>query len=238
MSKKARGFVLALALAVACLLANTAGALSTAPGSLMAISVSAATAKLKIATQPKSVTVAKGKTATVKVSASGVGLTYKWYYKDAGKNTFTRSTSVKGATYKIEMNAKRHGRQLYCVITDNAGKKVTTKTVTISMSGAPKITTQPKSVTVANGNVATVKVVAKGTGLTYKWYYKDLGDKQFTVSKTIKTATYSVKMTDARDGRQVYCVVTGKHGYTLQSKTVTLNLKSIVKARYNCRYGV
>ena len=227
MSKKARGFVLALA--ITCLLTSTVGTHFIGPDGLMALSVSAATAKLEITTQPKSVTVAKGKTATVKVAASGSGLTYKWYYKNAGSSKFTLSSTVKGNTYDAKMSASRHNRQLYCVITDKAGNTVTTQTVTIFMSGAPKITTQPKSVTVAKGKTATVKVAASGSGLTYKWYYKNAGSSKFTLSTTVKGNTYAVEMNAQRDGRQLYCVITDKAGNTVTTETVTISMSSAPK---------
>lgn len=194
-----------------------------------AITAEAAAAKLKITTQPKSVAVAKGKTATVKVAASGDGLSYRWYYKNAGSSKFVRSTTVKGKTYTVKMNAARNGRQLYCVVTDKAGNKVTTKTVTISITGRANITTQPKSVSVKNGETATVKVAATGKGLTYKWYYKNVGNSKFVYSKTVKTATYSAKMTAGRHGRQLYCVITDKYGNKVTTETVKIKMSGAAK---------
>ncbi len=88
---------------------------------------------VKIKTQPKSVTVAKNKTAKVTVKATGDGLIYKWYYKDKGASKFTRTYSFKGATYSVQMNAKRSGRQIYCVVEDAYGNYLATKIVTIKM---------------------------------------------------------------------------------------------------------
>lgn len=50
-----------------------------------------AATKVSITTQPKSVTVAKGATATVSFTASGDGLTYTWYYKNKGATSFTKT---------------------------------------------------------------------------------------------------------------------------------------------------
>ncbi|MBE6775972.1 MAG: hypothetical protein E7543_07275 [Ruminococcaceae bacterium] len=86
----------------------------------------------KITKQPSSVTVHKGEKAKVKVSAKGDGLTYVWYYKDKNKSSFSKVKTVKGSTYTTEMNNKSDGRQVYCVIKDEYGNKVTSKTVTLS----------------------------------------------------------------------------------------------------------
>ena len=174
-----------------------------------------------ITTQPKSVTVANGATATVKVVATGNGLTYAWWYKDTGMSAFKKG-SITTATYSVEMTQARSGRQLYCVVTDKYGSTTKSKTVTISMSG-PAITTQPKSVSVAAGTTATVKVVASGNSLTYAWWYKDTGMSAFKKG-SITTATYSVEMTEARSGRQLYCIVTDKYGNTAKSNTVTISM--------------
>ena len=88
---------------------------------------------LKINTQPKSITVAKNKTAKVTVKATGDGLVYKWYYKDRGASKFTRTYSFKGSAYSVQMNAKRSGRQIYCVIEDAYGNYCATKVVILKM---------------------------------------------------------------------------------------------------------
>ena len=180
---------------------------------------------LAITEQPKSVTVAKGEKATVKVVAEGEGLTYKWYYKQTGKTEFTATDSITGDTYSVEMDTSRDGRQVYCVVTDKYGNEVKSDVATLSMIKAVEIKTQPKNVSVANGEKATVKVVAEGEGLTYKWYYKDKGASKFSYTDSFKDNTYTVEMNDARNGRQVYCVITDKYGNEVTTETVTLKMK-------------
>ena len=78
---------------------------------------------------------------------------------------------------------------------------------------------------VAYGAKATVEARAKGDGLTYQWYYKDKGASKFTLTTSFKTKTYSVEMNKARDGRQVYCVITDKYGVSRRTATTTLSVK-------------
>ena len=89
---------------------------------------------LKITKQPVSVSGAAGETVTVIVEAEGEGLTYEWYYKNATGSKFTKTDAFTGNTYTVEMSSSRNGRQIYCVITDQNGNRVTTNTVTISMT--------------------------------------------------------------------------------------------------------
>ncbi len=192
---------------------------------LPSIRVSATRKTLTVQKQPVSVSVYSGQTAKVTVKADGDGLKYSWYYRNAGKRSFTKTDTFKGNTYQVNMSSDRHGRQIYCKITDKYGKTVKTKTVTLSMRKTPKITKQPTSASAYNGETAKVTFQASGEGLKYAWYYKDAGSSSFTKTDTFKGNTYEVKMTAARHDRQIYCVVTDKYGIELKTKTVTLGTK-------------
>ncbi|MBQ9842214.1 MAG: leucine-rich repeat domain-containing protein [Clostridia bacterium] len=85
-----------------------------------------------IVTQPKTVTVAKNKTAKVTVKAAGDGLKYTWYIKNAGQKKYSKS-SVTKSTYSCKMTSKVNGRYVYCVVTDKYGKTVKTSTVRVKM---------------------------------------------------------------------------------------------------------
>jgi len=182
---------------------------------------------LTITTQPKSVTVAEGETAKVTVKATGDGLTYRWYYKDAGKTSYTYTSSFKSNTYSVQMNVARNGRRVLCKVYDKYGNMVQSSSALLSMQKADpvKITAQPVSVTVAEGATAKVTVKATGDGLTYQWYFKDAGASKFSLTTSFKSNTYSVSMTDARNGRQVYCKITDKYGNTVTSSTATLKME-------------
>ncbi len=180
--------------------------------------------KVTITKQPVSVTVASGKNAIVSFTATGDGLTYKWYYKNKGASGFSYTATFPGKTYSAQMNAARDGRQIYCVVTDKYGNSVKTNTVTISMQKKATITKQPVSVTVASGKDAIVSFTATGDGLTYKWYYKNKGASGFSYTATFPGKTYSAQMNAARDGRQIYCVVTDKYGNSVKTNTVTISM--------------
>ena len=87
---------------------------------------------VSIVTQPKTVTVKKNATAKVTVKASGDGLKYTWYIKNAGSGKYSK-TSVKTASYAVKMTNKVKNRQVYCVVTDKYGKTVKTVTVKLKM---------------------------------------------------------------------------------------------------------
>ena len=85
------------------------------------------------------------------------------------------------------------------------------------------ITVQPVDTSVTVGSSISVSLTATGDGLTYQWYFKDAGGSSFSAS-SITSNTYTTTMnTDARIGRQIYCVVTDQYGNTATSNTVTIS---------------
>ena len=87
---------------------------------------------VSVVTQPKTVTVKKNATAKVTVKASGDGLKYTWYVKNAGAKKYTKSSITK-STYSVKMTSKVNGRYIYCVVKDKYGKTVKTSTVRVKM---------------------------------------------------------------------------------------------------------
>ncbi len=164
---------------------------------------------------------AMGKKASIKVTAKGDGLKYTWYIKNNGASKYSKS-SVTSSTYSVTMASKVKGRRVYCVVTDKYGKKVQSKTFLIRESVSIK--TQPKTVTVAKNKTAKITVKASGDGLKYTWYIKNAGSSKYSKS-SVKTASYSAKMTSKVKNRLVYCVVTDKYGNTVKTVTVKLKMK-------------
>lgn len=177
-----------------------------------------------ITQQPKSVRVAEGETASVTVTAKGDGLTYEWYYRNPDSTKYVKTTSFKGNTYSVTMNESRDGRYVYCKITDKYGKTVKSNTASLRMMTPLEITRQPENAMVGPDETAEVTLEAKGDGLTYTWYYKNPGSDKFSRTDSFTGPSYSVTMTNARDGRQVYCRIKDKYGNSIKSNTVTLSM--------------
>jgi len=182
-----------------------------------------------ITKQPVSVAVPEGETAKLTLEARGEGLSYAWYYKNAGAGKFTLTTTFTGSTYSVSMNESRSGRQVYCVVTDQYGNTAVSDTVTLSLRTPLRITQQPVSARVAEGTNAVVSLRAQGDGLTYQWYWAAADSDHFQLTNTFRGSSYTVSMNDSRDGRQVYCVITDRYGDSVTSDTVTLAMIRPVK---------
>lgn len=176
---------------------------------------------VSITAQPQTVTAPKGSAAKVTVKASGDGLKYQWYVKNEGTAKYSKSAITK-ATYSVTMTDNTKNRLLYCVVKDQYGNTVQTKTV--RLREAVSVVTQPKTVSVAKGKTAKTTAKASGDGLKYQWYVKDAGASKY-VKSSITSATYSVKMSAKVNGRRLLCYVTDKYGNRVQTKTVTLKMK-------------
>lgn len=177
---------------------------------------------LTITKQPADDSALSGEKVSTSVTAEGDGLTYQWYYKNPGGSEFSKSSVTKD-TYSFTISSTSDGRQAYCVVTDQYGNTETSDTVTFYRLA---ITSQPRKDFAGSGKTVSATVEAQGVGLTYQWYVKNAGSSSYSKS-SITSATYSCKMTEARSGRKVYCVVTDRDGNTVKSNTVTLSLFAI-----------
>ncbi len=179
----------------------------------------------KITRQPVSQTVALGDTIQLSVKAEGVGLTYQWYFKKAGQTAWNKWKGRTHATETVTPNATWNGIQLYCEIRDAAGAKVSSSTARITVSGAPKITVQPVSQTMALGDTIQLSVKAEGVSLTYQWYFKKAGQTAWNKWKGRTHATETVTPNATWNGIQLYCEIKDGAGDSVKSDTVTVSFK-------------
>ncbi|MBQ9900848.1 MAG: N-acetylmuramoyl-L-alanine amidase [Clostridia bacterium] len=76
--------------------------------------------KLRVTRQPEGVTLHTGDTATFKVKAySENALTYQWYYKKAGKSSWTLWSGKTSPEMTATADCTWHGMQVYCKVTDS-----------------------------------------------------------------------------------------------------------------------
>jgi len=143
--------------------------LGTATSTAASLSVTTASASPAITTQPASLSVAPGQTATFSVTAGGSApLAYQWQ-----KNSVNISGATL-ATYTTPATTSADSGEQYRVIVSNAAGSATSNaaalTVTSSSTSAPVITTQPTNETVTAGQVATFRVTATGSPApSYQW---------------------------------------------------------------------
>ena len=167
-----------------------------------------------ISTQPASLTVKAGETASFSVVASGSGtLTYQW--KKNGSN-------ISGATsssYTTPATSSADNAAVYTVTVSNSVGSVTSSNATLTVNVAPSIGTQPASQTVNEGQTASFSVVASGSGtLTYQWKKNGSNISGATAS------TYTTPATSSADNAAVYTVTVSNSVGSVTSSNATLNV--------------
>ena len=182
--------------------------------------------KATITTEPVNKTIKSGTTAKFTVKAVGKGLSYQWQYRTSSSGSWKNSSasSAKTATYKVSAEARHNGYQYRCRITDSAGNKVYTKTVTLNVLG---IKTQPASKTVKVGATAKFTVKAVGKGLSFQWQYRtsSSGSWKNVSASSGKTASYTLATKLRHNGYQYRCKITDSAGNVIYTNIVKLTVK-------------
>ena len=124
---------------------------------------------LSITTQPQSVTINSGLLGHFSVVASGTGiLSYQWSNSQGIIDALNARSDLfqtgAGETYSVTVTSTLNGTTV----------SKTSNTAELSVN-AVTITTQPQSVTIAEGGTGTCTVRATATGvLSYQWYLDDV----------------------------------------------------------------
>ncbi|XP_064407688.1 obscurin-like [Halichondria panicea] len=173
----------------------------------------------EIETQPESVGVEQGGSASFTVEASGAGLTYQWF--GPGGVALTDSDGeIEGSTSGTltVFNAEPGDAGDYTVVVTNSAGSVTSDAATLSIGEAPVIGTQPENVDVERGGNATLSVVATGEGLSYQWFGPD-GEIEGATASTLRITNAGPD--DAGDYR---VRITTVNGGIVDSDTVSLSV--------------
>ena len=178
--------------------------------------------KLTFTKQPVFDYATSGDTAKFTCAASGEGVKYRWYYRNADMK-YPSCSSNDTRSYSIKMTDDRDGREMYCVATDKYGVSVMSDKVYMYLSKNITVTQQPVSTSAAVGQTAKISVDATGDGLSYKWYYRNPDMTRFAATSST-SKSYSIKMTEARDGREMFCLITDKYGNAIRTDIVKLSM--------------
>ena len=180
---------------------------------------------LMITQQPKDIAVPEGDVAVVSVTVRGEGIQYEWWYAPADTNVFTKVEDHAASSMEVTMDAAHHGMKMYCIVSDAYNHVAQTKTATLYMMTPLEITLQPQDAYAYEGESFDLLVQATGDELTYAWWFANADSEEFSLSSQVE-AEYTLEMTQSRDNRRMYCVVTDKYGRSVQTDTVTLIMKA------------
>ena len=197
------------------MVSNSAGSVTSNAATL---TVNPAPVAPSITTQPSSVTITAGQTATFSVTATGTApLSYQWSQN---------GTAISGATsssYTTPAETTSASGAQFTVVVSNSVGSVTSNAATLTVNPAPvapSITTQPSSVTITAGQTATFSVTATGTApLSYQW-----SQNGTAISGATSSSYTTPAETTSASGAQFTVVVSNSAGsVTSNAATLTVN---------------
>ncbi|HEY3270082.1 MAG TPA: immunoglobulin domain-containing protein [Geothrix sp.] len=168
-----------------------------------------------IITQPASVTVTAGATATFTVVAGGnPPFTYQWKKGGVDIGGATSASYTTPATVPADSGGS------FTVTVTHGGVSITSSAAILTVQSVPPaISLQPANQTVQEGAAATFSVVASGTGpLTYQW------KKGGVVISGAGAASYTTPSTVLADTGSSFTVTVSNAGGSVTSSAATLTV--------------
>ncbi|MEV7648804.1 hypothetical protein [Arthrobacter sp. NPDC089319] len=189
------------------------------------IAATTAVSKAKITTSPKSATVAKGKTHSFKVKATGSKLKYQWQVKKPKSSKWVKATgsSAKTKTLRVMAVASLNGAQYRAIVSNSRGK-TTSKSAKLSVVTSPKITTQPKNLTAAAKSKVALSAKANGGSVSYQWQRK-AGSKWTNISKATRS-THSFTASTGQSVNEYRVIASNKAG---KATSISVKVTTVVK---------
>ncbi len=182
-----------------------------------------------IVEQPRSVSVASGKTAQFFVDAVGKKpLTYQWQELDETRNIWiaTKRATANYPTIYFTTKEEDSGMLLRCAVTDTEGHTVYSRTASLTI--IPDITKQPpREIKVALGETGTVGITVSGkTPLKYRWQLRRDVYMTWTDcnSEGAQTSTLTIPGDQEHHNWMYRCIVTDAYGRSAISDEVTLSV--------------
>ncbi len=207
---------------------------------------------LTIDTQPSDITVEEGSPANFRTSVIGgqEPYTFEWHLKKGVTDVPVSDVEDHyghdlATLVNMRCMADYNNAGYYCIIYDDDGKSVKTRTATLTVTTAPlEIITQPKNTTKLEGEdaVFTVEVTGGKAPYTYQWYFCDADDyiyqriettpeyyEHFTIDSNGSKCSLTAKHVNVyiqQTGTRYYCKVTDANGKIVNSATATLTISN------------
>ncbi len=192
------------------------------------INVSAG-AGIVINTQPASVTIASGNSATLSVTASGSSnYHYQWYEGSSGTTTKPVGTDSSSFTTPVLTTSRSYWVKVTST-TFPAG--VNSNTAQISVAQPATILSQPQSKSILTGTSTSLSVTASGSGpINYQWYRGITGDSAIPVGTNSPTLMTPVLTANTSYWVKVSNIV-NLAGSASDTATVTVNRPASIETQ-------
>ncbi len=185
-----------------------------------------------LTTQPTSVVLCEGNTASFTVAAVGTGVTFQWQVSTTGcGGTFTNIAGATTNTLAVANTIASQNGYAYRVVVTGTCNTVTSACATLTVNTAVVITTQPASTSAClpTQTSASFSIAATGTLPTYQWQVSTNGGTSFTNIAGATASSLTVNnLTAAMTGYQYRAVLNGTCTVNLNSAAATLVVNTLV----------
>jgi hypothetical protein len=186
--------------------------------------------KPTVVVQPKDLTVQPGDDATFTSYASGSPApTVQWQKSTDKGKTWKDVVGATKTKLKVTGSTSNNGNQYHAVFTNSAGTATSNAaTLTVKQSGnAPKVTTQPVSLSVITNSKATFTAAASGTPAPTVQWQQSTDGKTWTFVAGGTKATLTFTATKALSGHKYRAVFSNPNGQaTTKAATLTVTDES------------
>jgi len=191
-------------------------------------------ANARITKQPVNQTVYSSATAKFSVEADGYGtLSYQWEYKNYNSTNWRTMTGTAGKNASIEVSAYSYSDCSFrCTVTDSRGTKAVSNEVKLTAVSVARISANPSSATVYEGDSVSFSAKASGYNLSYQWQELAGGGSWSDIAGAT-ALTYSFKAVYAQSGHGFRLKVTDGLGTVLYSNEAGLTVyrKPVITAQ-------
>ncbi len=184
-----------------------------------------------ITTQPVSITVISGSTATFTAAASGTPTpTVQWQVSLDNGVTWNNITGATTATYSFTTTASENNWQFRAAFKNVAGT-VTTNAVNLSVATAPAVLVAPTNTTVNEGAQASFTAKASGSPTpAVQWQVSVNNGSTWTNISGATSSTYSFTTAATDNGKQYRAVFTNSVGSATTTPAVLSVIPSSISA--------
>lgn len=178
--------------------------------------------------------VCRSATATLSITATGVGLTYQWQFASdddftnlANGNGITGATTATLTIANAQPDREGHYR---CLVTGACGGEAASNATHLSVGEPPAVTAQSPDAILCEGALFTASVTSSGTNLAYGWWFSDGGPYRELLASDpgvsgVNGPTLSITNITAAHAGHYRCIITGDCPNPIQSAPAQLTVR-------------
>ena len=183
---------------------------------------------LNITKQPEDGIAGEGCPVSIEIGIDSDDVSYRWQTSDDLGDTWI-NTSQRTSVYTDIMTESTEGRLVRCIVTDQYGSRITSKSARMILSRV-RFIEHPASAAGHYGDTVSFTPVVSDDGLTYLWQISD-DEGQTWLDTEVTDATYSAVLDEFNNGRAVRCTVTNRYGAQATSHAAFMRLTNLTVTR-------